>query len=134
MIRRGKSRAGDSWRTDAWILDMFSLDLMFDPCPLQKNPDLIIDGLLMDWFEKSDYCEHRVFVNPPYSNPLVWVEKAIEEHKKGCKIIMLLKHDSSTEWYRLLHSHGAEFLMFGRRLKHGTNSGASFPSILAVLK
>jgi len=80
-----------------------------------------------------------VFINPPYSNPMPWVERALEQlglanlHGIKLTIVMLLKHDSSTKWYAKLHGAGANFLMCARRLKHGTNSGASFPSVLAVL-
>jgi len=75
----------------------------------------------------------KTFVNPPYSNPLPWVEKAIEEHEAGRTIVMLLKHDTSTRWYALLHEAGAKFLMVQGRLKHQTGRSAAFPSVLAVL-
>jgi len=43
---------------------------------------------------------------------------------------MLLKHDSSTEWYRLIHESGGYILMINKRLKHQTGKVAPFPSIL----
>ena len=130
MIRAGAYNAGDSWRTDQWILDMFPN--AFDPCPY--NPDWDeshYDGLVDNW----DTGAGLVFINPPYSNVTPWVDRAIEEVKAepGLTVVMLLKHDSSTKWYAKLHEAGANFLMCARRLKHGTNSGASFPSVLAVL-
>ena len=131
MISRGKTNAGDSWRTDKWILDL--VGNAFDPCPYQKNKDMIICGLLMDWFDKSSGHNHHVFVNPPYSNPKPWVEKAIEENKKGCFVVMLLKHDSSTKWFAMLQEAGAHFLWCSRRLYHQSNKPAAFPSMLAVL-
>lgn len=75
----------------------------------------------------------RVFVNPPYSDPLPWVLHGIKEHQKGKTVVFLLKHDSSTKWYRALHEAGARFLMIEGRLRHGTGKPANFPSILAVL-
>lgn len=131
MIRMGKTNAGDSWRSDKWITDM--IQDSFDPCPYQKNPDLIVCGLLMDWFHESSDHNHHVYVNPPYSNPKPWVEKAIEENKKGCFVVMLLKHDSSTQWFALLQEAGAHFLWFSRRLYHQSARQCSFPSMLAVL-
>jgi len=134
MIRQGKTRAGDSWRTDQWILDMFPN--AFDPCPY--NPDWDeshYDGLVDDW----NWSTGLVFINPPYSNPMPWVERAIKQieiaSQVGIKltVVMLLKHDSSTRWYAKLHESGANFLMCSKRLKHQTSSGASFPSVLAVL-
>jgi hypothetical protein len=116
----------DNYRTDEWILDLFQD--WFDPCPFNPNFDPIkhVDGLKIEW-------EDRTFVNPPYSNPLPWVKKAIKEHDKGKTIVMLLKHDSSTRWYQLLHMQGSQFLMFNRRLKYQTGRSANFPSVLAIL-
>lgn len=117
----------DSYKTDSWILSMF--EHWFDPCPF--NPEFDnqkdIDGLEISWGLKT-------FVNPPYSNPLPWVIKAIEENQVGRTVVMLLKHDSSTKWFSLLHQAGAKFLMVQGRLKHQTGKSCAFPSILAVLE
>ena len=134
MIRIGKTQAGDSWSTPKFILDMFPN--AFDPCPLNErwsNSDY--DGLVDDW----DLSSGLVYINPPYSNPKPWVLRGIEEITKAnfegrkLTIIFLLKHDSSTEWYRLLHEAGAEILMFNRRLRFSNSKPASFPSVLMVL-
>ena len=137
--------SSDDYRTDQWILDLFPN--FFDPCPY-KGIHLKDNGLHMSW-NYADY--DGVFVNPPYSNPKVWVEKAILEQHKANKfsncniypddyfqgsaltIVMLLKHDTSTEWYRLLHEAGAKFLLVNGRLKHQTAKACAFPSVLAVL-
>lgn len=112
----------DQFATDKWIMNVF--DEWFDPCPL--NPDPVVDGLQIDWKDKT-------YVNPPYSNPLPWVRKAIEEHRKGKRIVMLLKHDSSTKWYQMLHEEGANFLMIQGRLQHLHGDNAPFPSVLVLL-
>lgn len=130
MIRAGAYNAGDSWRTDPWVLAMFPN--AFDPCPYNPEWDEShYDGLVDDWDTRAGL----VFINPPYSNVTPWIDRAIKEVKAepGLTVVMLLKHDSSTKWYAKLHEAGANFLMCSRRLKHGTNSGASFPSVLAVL-
>lgn len=131
-----RPKKNDSWETDAWIQEVFPLspsvvmcaqnnDYWFDPCPLNEN--YVRDGLKIPWMDKT-------FVNPPYSNPLPWVKKAIYENlEKQCTVVMLLKHDSSTEWYRLLHEAGAHFMMINGRLKYGSNKGAAFPSVLVFL-
>jgi hypothetical protein len=117
-----ETKESDQFPTDDFIMNLF--EGWFDPCPLNDKP--IIDGLKIEWKDKT-------YVNPPYSKPLPWVKKAIEEHKKGKRIVMLLKHDSSTEWFRLLHESKAQFLMFGSRLKHKTGKTSNFPSILVLL-
>lgn len=113
---------GDSWKTPQWILDMF--EGYFDPCPLNDNP--VIDGLKIDWKDKT-------YVNPPYSKPLPWVEKAIEENKKGKRIVMLLNVDTSTKWFRLLNEANAHFLWFAQRLKFSNKDSSPRPSMLVIL-
>lgn len=126
MIRRGNNKPNDSWHTDPWIMAIF--EWWYDPCPYNPDfdPAIHTDGLQVAW-------NKHTYVNPPYSNPLPWVEKAIEESKLGKTIVLLLKHDSSTKWYARLHEAGAYFLPITGRLKHGGKKGASFPSVLVVL-
>jgi len=120
MMRRGKSNGGDSWNTDEWILEMF--DGWFDPCPF--NPDFEVDGTRTEW------PDAKVFINPPYSNVTPFVERAIQHPRM---VVLLLKHDSSTEWYRMLHEAGARFLLVQGRLRFQSDQTAAFPSVLAVL-
>lgn len=133
MIRHnGTPVPSDSWLTPQWIIDL--VGECFDPCPFKPdfNAESDVDGLRIEW-------PQRTFVNPPYSDVKVWVLKALREHKQGKTVIMLLKHDSSTKWYKMLHEAGAYILPIQGRL-HFRNSldssckmRASFPSILAVL-
>lgn len=116
--------SNDNYPTDNWIKALFPD--WFDPCHLSKGELRQFDGLGSSWPDHT-------FVNPPYSEPLKWVKQGIREHQKGKTVVFLLKHDSSTQWYRLLHEAGAHFLMIQGRLKHGTGKPANFPSILAVL-
>lgn len=117
-----KRKMKDNYKTDDDIKDIFSD--WFDPCPFNENYQ--IDGLKIDWKDKT-------FVNPPYSKPFEWVEKAINESKKGKRIVMLLKVDTSTRWFSLLQNHGARFLWINGRLKHHTNKPAPFPQMLVIL-
>jgi hypothetical protein len=116
----------DNYRTDEWMLDLF--ENWYDPCPFNPNfdPDKHIDGLKVQW-------EDKTFVNPPYSNPLPWVRKAVKEHEKGKTIVMLLKNDSSTKWYNELHRANAHIILIHRRMKYQTGKAANFPSMLAIL-
>ena len=136
MIRSGKyENASDSYNTPKWILDMFPE--AFDPCPYDEDWDESkFDGLRDEW------TGQLIFVNPPYSNVMPWVDKALEHRfqcnmmGKKCTIVMLLKHDSSTRWYTKLHGAGAQFMMIQGRLKFTnkkSNNHASFPSVLVIL-
>jgi phage N-6-adenine-methyltransferase len=51
------------------------------------------DGLSQPWFG-------RVWCNPPYSNPKPWCQKAVEESKRGCFVVMLLPVCTDTSWFQ----------------------------------
>jgi hypothetical protein len=110
--------------TDEWTtpIDLMCFFAEWDDPALPGRTD----GLERDWGDPT-YC------NPPYSNPLPWVKKAITEARKGKRVAMLLRHDSSTEWWRLLHEEGAYFLpVIGR--PHFSGSGpANFASVLVLI-
>ena len=114
--------ANDNYATDKGIMEMF--EGWFDPCPLNPNPEY--DGLNIEW-------EDKTYVNPPYSKPLPWIEKAIEENKKGKTIVMLLRMDTSTRWFKSLQEAGATFLWINGRLRFNTGKPAPFPSMLVIL-
>jgi len=118
--------SNDNYATDESIMELF--ENWYDPCPLNMDPTLM-NGLKKDW----NLHNNKVYVNPPYSNPLPWVEKAIEENKKGCTIVMLLRMDTSTKWFMKLQEAGAKFLWINKRLKFRTGKPANFPSMLVIL-
>ncbi len=120
LIRNFK---GDNYRTPRWLKNIFRN--WYDPCPLNSTPKF--DGLKTNWLSKT-------YVNPPYSNPLPWVKKAVEESKKGKTIVMLLRLDSSTEWYKILVENKAHFLWLNERIRFANNSPSNFPSMLVILK
>ena len=96
----------DNYATDERIMQLF--EDWFDPCPLNDNPET--DGLTIEWDDKT-------YVNPPYSKPLPWVLKAIEENKKGKLIVMLLRMDTSTKWFKDLQEAGAVFIWINVKLR-----------------
>lgn len=110
---------GDSYATPNWLMDIFGN--WYDPCPLNKKPNL--DGLNTGWAK-------RTYVNPPYSDPLRWVEKAIAEKKKGKLIVMLLRADSSTRYFQRCQEEG-EVIYFGRRIKFNGKT-PYFASMLVI--
>jgi len=111
----------DDWETPDWLMKHFKGH--FDPCP--NHPDF--DWLRSDW-------KSPAFVNPPYSSPKEWVEKAIEQSKKGISVVMLLRVDVSTEWYKLLIEQGAHIAFFNERIHFkGSHGSPNFCSMLVYL-
>tara|TARA_R110000751_G_scaffold110291_1_gene207801 strand:+ start:301 stop:663 length:363 start_codon:yes stop_codon:yes gene_type:complete len=119
-------KESDNYESDLWILNLFKN--YYDPCPYYSDLDLLNE----DW---SKHSFTGVYINPPYSNVTPWIKKAIEtkNNHPRLNVVMLLKHDTSTKWFSMLHEHGAKFLMIQGRLKFQTKKAAPFPSVLVVL-
>jgi len=114
-------KKSDMWQTPDWLMSHFKSH--FDPCPI--NPEF--DGLEIDWRDPA-------YVNPPYSNPLPWVKKALQERDKGVNTVMLLRVDPSTQWYRLLVEADVYIAYFNRRIKFkGAGGYPNFPSMLVFI-
>tara|TARA_R100000329_G_C7617631_1_gene219419 strand:- start:1044 stop:1469 length:426 start_codon:yes stop_codon:yes gene_type:complete len=128
-----RALSSDDYPSDLWLLEMFRG--WFDPCPLEGKEDVMYrDGLSIDWWN-----QRHVYVNPPYSEPHKWVDKALDEllianmNGKPYTCVMLLKHDSSTRWFRRLHEAGAHLMLISERLSFQTGRPCAFPSLLAVI-
>ena len=115
-------KESDKWKTPGWFMAIMNQALI-DRCP----PNHIDDSLQTTWVEAS-------YVNPPYSNPLPFVLKGLEEHKKNrIAVVFLLKLDPSTRWYKALVEGGGHFLFFAERLHYSEAQSAPFPSVLCIL-
>lgn len=81
----------------------FALDAAALPetalCERFLTPD--IDALSVDWgdFISPSIRAPWAWLNPPYSDIGSWVEKAIEQSKRGIGTVMLVPQDTSAEWY-----------------------------------
>jgi len=93
----------------------------FDPCP--TNP--LTDGLLTYW-KKRNYC------NPPYSEKIPWIKKAIDEQKKGNTTVMLLPAATDAIWYHDLVVPNAIILLLRGRLQLDNGKHPRYGSILAI--
>ena len=86
------------------LQDEFEFD--YDPCPYPKPEDL--DGLKAEWGQSN-------YVNPPFGSykdvdgkrkgATAWVRKAIEEYKKGKRVVFVYPID---KWVHMMLEAGAE--------------------------
>lgn len=77
----------DDWETPKWLLEIaFPDGRFFDPCPIGGR-----GGLKLDW-----PTDVPVFINPPYSNPKPWVERAF--HHPGA-VALFLPCDPTAAWW-----------------------------------
>jgi len=111
------SSLGDEYITPRWVWEPWHAVLGFvldaaastanklPPCKLFYSKDDSAFG--HNWAENvAAIGGGAAWCNPPYSRtggPLKkWVEKAIEESRRGLVVAMLLPADTSTDWFSLL--------------------------------
>ena len=111
------SKQSDNWRTPEIIYNQILKENYFDPCPYESE----FDGLLIEWRGKN-------FVNPPYLQIKKWVDKCIEEHKKGKEIILLIPGRTDTQYFRKLVDYGVNIIFITGRLHFNNSNSAPFPS------
>ena len=117
------SKNTDDWATPKYIYDQAMENGMFDPCPLFSS----VDGLKIEWGEIN-------FVNPPYSNLKAWIEKSIEQSKKGKKVMLLIPARTDTKAFKMLFEYGSTITFITGRLRFNEANSAPFPSMLVELK
>ena len=114
----------DSWATPAKVYADLDAEFHFndDPCPLNNQP--LEDGLAREWGTS-------VFMNPPYSNPTPWCQKAYKESLRGKVIVGLLRGDTSTAWFHDWVLGKAELRFVRGRIRFN-GKPAPFASIIAI--
>lgn len=127
MILYPKSQ-GDSLETPSWILglarDLMGLPpgyVMLDPCPINGS-----GGLTIEWTGPT-------FVNPPFSNILPWVEKALSS---SGPVVLLLPVRSTKDWFHLLlNSPRSTFYWLSKRVRFsGMKTNPPFDCFLVVIQ
>ena len=116
------SKQSDNWKTPYNIYKNYIDNDYFDPCPLNSE----FDGLEIEWKEKN-------FVNPPYSKIKKFVDKSIEESKKGKMVVLLIPARTDTKWFRKLVDYGCYIEFVTGRLHFSDSNSAPFPSCYITL-
>lgn len=116
MLVRNKSKTAQSDR-DLWATpwDIFhgvewliGRKFTLDACASEHNKkcERYISEeqncLVSEWIVETSFYQN-VWVNPPYSDPTPFIEKAIEQSKKykGMLVAMLLPASTSSAWFKL---------------------------------
>jgi site-specific DNA-methyltransferase (adenine-specific) len=117
----------DDWATPKDVYDALDQEFHFndDPCPLLGVSEGT--GLLREWGTS-------VFMNPPYSKPTPWVQKAYLESQRGKTVVGLLRGETSTRWFHDWVYGKAELRFIKGRLRFNDSGPAPFPSIIAIWK
>jgi phage N-6-adenine-methyltransferase len=101
--------ANDLWRTPPEVFNTLNREFGFiaDMASSDENAlcDLNFteedDSLSFHWGIRLVLTARRDYVwcNPPYSDPMPWVKKALESQKSGLGVVMLLNQDTSVGWF-----------------------------------
>jgi len=112
----------DSWQTPPEIFAALNRDFRFvaDVAASAQNHLLPVyfteqdDALAQDWAVKLPIGV--TWCNPPYSDITPWVNKAVEECRKGIGTVMLVPADTSVGWFSLARRTCTEvrFIIDGR--------------------
>jgi hypothetical protein len=100
------------WLTPPALMAALQLEFAFDfdACPHPKPDDF--DGLTCEWGSST-------YVNPPFGSivhngkkkgPTAWMRKAIEEHAKGKRVVVVYPVD---KWVLMMLAAGAEVRNLG---------------------
>ena len=131
----------DTWNSPVEIVDKvveyFGGPVELDPCSnSHESPNVPCircfteddDGLSFQWNANS------VFMNHPYSDSKTWIPYARQQFDEGNvqELIMLIKLDISTRWYRSIADR--PWIAINKRLRFGdSTSAAPFQSALFYL-
>lgn len=105
----------DCWRTPPILFGKLndSYRFIYDMAASNENKlcdkffTIDDDSLSIDWPDEWKWC------NPPYSNPLPWVQKAAESGK----CVMLLNQDTSTKWFRVIKERAERIIFLTERVR-----------------
>lgn len=109
----------DTYQTPKYLFDWLNKRFNFDVdgCASEKNR-LCVEYIGKGSASSEDFLEPihfpasnvRFYVNPPYSNPLPFVQRAAELKQAGHLVVMLLPADKSTKWYSVIQQHATEVI------------------------
>ena len=104
--------ANDTWATPQAVIETIEawlgMDFTLDVCASYENAkashyiDEETDALNPDieWKDYHPGGQGVFYMNPPYSNPYPWAERAAKESQRGNIVVGLMIDDRSTRWYQ----------------------------------
>jgi phage N-6-adenine-methyltransferase len=105
----------DEWRTPEYLFEILDNEFNFtvDACAKQENR--LCERYWKDCLKESWEGE-KVFMNPPYSNPRPFIQKAYDE-SLNCLVVALIKCDPSTKLWGIIYDYEKQQLKNGVRVR-----------------
>jgi phage N-6-adenine-methyltransferase len=134
MTKKDYHSPSNCWQTPQWLFDQLNEEFNFgvDLCANFDNfkcsvffTDYLKNEFYIWGMSNEGYPNNHVelikestcFMNPPYSNPKPFIEKAWED-SKHCKIVCLVKCDPSTKWWATFWNYNDVIWEQGTTLQH----------------
>ena len=119
------SKKSDDWKTPAELYNALSNSGYLDPCPYQAKED----GLI------KNYHGNKLFINPPFSKMIDWVQYAIfQRYIWDNKVALLIPARTDTKYFhKLLEYTPSIYFIKGRLHYNESEKNAPFPSLFIVL-
>lgn len=107
----------DCWQTPVEIINRLDAEFKFT----MDVAASITNHKFANYYTESDNSLEQSWglvnwCNPPYSNITPWIEKAIEQHKLGKTIVMLIPADTSVGWFKLAYESCNEVRLITGRI------------------
>ena len=132
------------WETPQVLFNQLNKEFLFDVdvCATEDNAkcevyyDKAFNALANNWAQ-HDSSITMCWMNPPYGRGVtgLWVKKAHEQSKLGCKVVCLLPARTDTKWFHnyIYKKEGVEIRFIKGRLKFsGHKDSAPFPSMIVI--
>lgn len=124
----------DEWRTPPWLFRWCAHRFPFaiDLAASAKNALLPLyftrgmDALSIDWldFAQSQGVAPVAWLNPPYSDITPWMQKAIEQAKRGFTTVLLVPQDNGEDRYGdCVHGTASEYRTITGRIAYLNGMG-----------
>ncbi len=107
----------DLWQTPKEIFNTLHDEFRFT-CDVAASDT---NHLCPAWYTEKDTSLLQIWgvsnwCNPPYSNIIPWVNKAIEQHKLGKTTVMLVPADTSVKWFKKAYNSCNEVRFISGRI------------------
>ena len=137
--------SNDIWETATHIFEPLNEEFGFtlDVCAMPETAKCTKFYSPADDALQQPWSPELCWMNPPYSNPRPWVEKAFGEAEKGATVVALLPADTSTRWWAVFWDHdwhrlrriGDELRFLPRRVRFvGATGSPKFGSAIVVMR
>lgn len=127
-------KQNDCLQTPQYIIDALGVKFDLDPCAGENtnigNVNLWDgrgeNGLEVEWYGTA-------FVNPPFSQKELWIDKVIDHANKGKPAILLLPERGSAPWFGKLATACDKYFVMGKKINFvGGPSSNNVGSVLFI--